>query len=143
MPNGRQNTLDQMRELITQCYNHPSIVCWGLSDEISVNGMSEDLLDNHRELNELCHAMDKTRPTAMAHAFMLETDSPLIDIADIGSYNLYFGWYLGSLEQNDSFFDEYHQKFSNRVIGFSEYSADANPQFQAGRLFRDLPVRVP
>ncbi len=133
MPNGRQNTLDQMRELITQCYNHPSIVCWGLSNEISVNGMSEDLLENHRELNELCHTMDKTRPTTMAHAFMLETDSPLIDIADIGSYNLYFGWYLGSLEQNDSFFDEYHQKFPNRVIGFSEYGADANPQFQAAR----------
>lgn len=131
MPNGRQNTLSQMRELITQCCNHPSIVCWGLSNEISVNGMSEDLLDNHRALNDLCHAMDKTRPTTMAHAFMLETDSPLIDIADIGSYNLYFGWYLGSLEQNDRFFDEYHAKFPGRVIGFSEYGADANPQFQA------------
>jgi len=131
MPNGRANTLSQLRELITQCYNHPSIVCWGLSNEISVNGMSEDLLDNHRVLNELAHRMDATRPTTMAHAFMLETDSPLIDIADIGSYNLYFGWYLGSLEQNDSFFDEYHAKFPNRVIGFSEYGADANPQFQA------------
>ncbi len=131
MPGGRQNTIDQMRELITQCYNHPSVVCWGLSNEITVNGMSEDLLDNHRALNALCHAMDKTRPTTMAHAFMLETDSPLIDIADIGSYNLYFGWYLGELSQNDSFFDEYHAKFPGRVIGFSEYGADANPQFQA------------
>ena len=133
MPNGRQNTLDQMRELITQCYNHPCIVCWGLSNEISVNGMSEDLLENHRLLNDLCHEMDATRPTTMAHAFMLETDSPLIEIADIGSYNLYFGWYLGSLEQNDSFFDEYHAKFPERVIGFSEYGADANTQFQTSR----------
>ena len=133
MPNGRQNTLDQMRELITQCYNHPCIVCWGLSNEISVNGMSEDLLENHRLLNDLCHEMDATRPTTMAHAFMLETDSPLIGIADIGSYNLYFGWYLGSLEQNDSFFDEYHAKFPERVIGFSEYGADANTQFQTSR----------
>ncbi len=133
MPNGRQNTLDQMRELITQCYNHPSVVCWGLSNEISVNGMSEDLLENHRLLNELCHRMDATRPTTMAHAFMLETDSPLIPIADIGSYNLYFGWYLGSLEQNDSFFDEYHAKFHGRVIGFSEYGADANMRFQSPR----------
>ena len=131
MPNGRQNTIDQMRELITQCYNHPSIACWGLSNEITASGtVSEDLLDNHRVLNELCHAMDKTRPTTMAHVFMLETDSPLIDIADIGSYNLYFGWYLGELEQNDKFFDEYHKKFPNRVIGFSEYGADANPQYQ-------------
>lgn len=132
MVNGRQNTIDQMRELITQCYNHPSIVCWGLSNEITASGTAtEDLLDNHRVLNDLCHAMDKTRPTTMAHVFMLEQESPLIPIADIGSYNLYFGWYIGELQQNDSFFDEYHKKFPNRVIGFSEYGADANPQFQS------------
>lgn len=134
MPNGRQNTLDQMRELVTQCYNHPSIVCWGLSNEITASGqVTEDLMDNHRQLNELCHQMDSTRPTTMAHAFMLEIESPLIPIADLGSYNLYFGWYLGELEQNDSFFDEYHEKFPDRPIGFSEYGADANPQFQDAR----------
>ena len=132
MPNGRENTLSQMRELIAQCYNHPSIVCWGLSNEITASGpVSEDLLDNHRALKDLCHAMDKTRPTTMAHVFMLEQESELIPIADIGSYNLYFGWYLGELEQNDTFFDEYHRKYPNRVIGFSEYGADANPQYQS------------
>ena len=132
MPNGRGNTLSQMRELVTQCYNHPSIVCWGLSNEITASGPAdEDVMENHRLLNDLCHKLDATRPTTMAHVFMLETDSPLIDIADIGSYNLYFGWYLGELAQNDSFFDEYHTKFPNRVIGFSEYGADANPQFQS------------
>ncbi len=132
MPNGRENTISQMRELVTQCYNHTSIVCWGLSNEITASGTAtEDLLENHRILNDLCHEMDKTRPTTMAHVFMLETDSELIPIADIGSYNLYFGWYLGELSQNDSFFDEYHSKYPERVIGFSEYGADANPQFQA------------
>ena len=132
MPNGRQNTVDQMRELITQCYNHPSIVCWGLSNEITAaSPVDEDLLENHRILNDLCHRMDDTRPTVMAHAFMLEQESELIPIADIASYNLYFGWYLGELEQNDKFFDDYHKKFPNRVIGFSEYGADANPQYQS------------
>ena len=132
MPNGRQNTVDQMRELITQCYNHPSIVCWGLSNEITASGkVTDDLLENHRILNDLCHEMDSTRPTTMAHVFMLEQESELIPIADIGSYNLYFGWYIGELSQNDSFFDEYHKKFPNRVMGFSEYGADANPQYQS------------
>ena len=130
MPNGRQNTLDQMRELITQCYNHPSIVCWGLSNEVAVHGITEDLMQNHILLNDLCHEMDKTRPTTIAHAFMLEHESPLIQIPDIGSYNLYFGWYMGTLEQNDSFFDEYHEKYPKRIMGFSEYGADANVQFQ-------------
>ena len=132
MPNGRQNTLDQMRELITQCYNHPSIVCWGLSNEITASGeVTEELLQNHRELNRLCHEMDMTRPTVMAHAFMLEKESPLIPIADLASYNLYFGWYLGELEQNDRFFDEYHTAYPERVIGFSEYGADANVAFHS------------
>ncbi len=127
MSNGIDNTLSQMRELITQCYNHPSIAVWGLSNEITAaSAVNDELIDNHRRLNELCHDMDSTRQTVMANVFMLETDSPILDVADINSYNLYFGWYLGDLEQNDDFFDEYHSKYPNRVIGFSEYGADAN-----------------
>lgn len=130
MSEGKENAKSQMRELITQCYNHPSIICWGLSNEITASSpVTEELLQDHRELNDLCHSMDDTRPTVMAHAFMLEKDSPLIPIADIASYNLYFGWYLGELEQNEEFFDEYHRMFPDRVIGFSEYGADANPQY--------------
>ena len=132
MSSGRQNAADQMRELITQCYNHPSIVCWGLSNEITASGeVTEEMLDDHRALNELCHKMDATRFTVMAHAFMLEKDSPLIPIADIASYNLYFGWYLGELKQNDKFFDEYHSMYPDRIIGFSEYGADANTAFHS------------
>ena len=132
MQNGRQNTLDQMQELIVQNYNHPSIAVWGLSNEITASGaVTEELLDNHRALNELCHKLDPTRSTAMANVFMLETDSPILDIPDVNSYNLYFGWYLGELEQNEAFFDAYHAKHPDRPMGFSEYGADANPQFHA------------
>ena len=132
MPGGRQNTLDQMRELITQCYNHPCIAVWGLSNEITAaSAVNEDLLENHRLLNELCHRMDPARLTTMANVFMLETDSPILEIPDVNSYNLYFGWYLGELEQTDEFFDAYHAKYPDRVIGFSEYGADANPAFHS------------
>ncbi len=132
MANGRANTLSQMEELVNQCYNHPSIVCWGLSNEITASTpVDEDMLENHRLLNDLCHKLDPTRLTTIAHVFMLEIDSSIVQIPDIGSYNLYFGWYLGELEQNDSFFDEFHAKYPDRVIGFSEYGADANPQFQS------------
>lgn len=134
MKNGRENTLVQMEELVAQCYNHPSIVVWGLSNEITAaSAVNEDLLENHRLLNELCHRMDSTRPTTMANVFMLETDSPILDIPDVNSYNLYFGWYLGELEQNEEFFDEYHSKYPDRPIGFSEYGADANPRYQSSR----------
>ncbi len=132
MKNGRANTLSQMEELVVQCYNHPSIAVWGLSNEITAaSAVDDDLLENHRLLNDLCHRLDSTRPTTMADVFMLETDCPILEIPDVNSYNLYFGWYLGELEQNDEFFDEYHKKYPNRCIGFSEYGADANPQYQS------------
>ena len=132
MKNGRENTISQMRELITQCYRHPCIAVWGLSNEITAaSAVNDDLLENHRLLNHLCHRMDKTRLTTMADVFMLETDSPILEIPDLNSYNLYFGWYLGDMDQTDEFFDEYHEKYPERVIGFSEYGADANPAYHA------------
>ena len=132
MKNGRANTLTQMEELIVQNYNHPCIAVWGLSNEITAaSAVNEDLLENHRLLNELAHKLDPTRKTTMANVFMLETTSPILEIPDVNSYNLYFGWYLGELEQNDEFFDKYHADFPDRCIGFSEYGADANPQYQS------------
>ena len=132
MPNGRANTLTQMEELIVQNYNHPCIAVWGLSNEITAaSAVNEDLLENHRLLNELAHKLDPTRKTTMANVFMLETTSPILEIPDVNSYNLYFGWYLGELEQNDEFFDKYHADYPDRCIGFSEYGADANPQYQS------------
>ena len=132
MTNGRANTLSQMEELIVQNYNHPSIAVWGLSNEITAaSPVSGELLENHRALNDLAHRLDPTRPTTMANVFMLETDSPILEIPDVNSYNLYFGWYLGDLDQNDEFFDAYHAKYPDRCIGLSEYGADANPQYQS------------
>jgi beta-galactosidase len=130
MPNGRENTISQMKELIVQNFNHPSIICWGLSNEISVTGVTDDLMENHKILNDLAHKMDHTRPTTMAHAFMLEIDEPLVFLPDVMSYNLYYGWYLGNLTDNDVFFDDFHKKYPDKIIGLAEYGADANPRLQ-------------
>ena len=105
---------------------------WGLSNEITAaSAVNEELLENHRALNDLAHKLDPTRPTTMANVFMLEITSPILEIPDVNSYNLYFGWYLGELDQNDDFFDTYHAKYPDRCIGFSEYGADANPAYQS------------
>ena len=62
MPGGRENTISQMKELVVQNYNHPSIVVWGLSNEITMTGSSTpDLLENHNILNDMVHEMDRTR----------------------------------------------------------------------------------
>ena len=134
MPAGRENTISQMKELITQNYNHPSIVVWGLSNEISIAGATPDLLENHNILNDMCHEMDKTRPTTIAVVSMCSMDDPYVRIPDTVSYNHYFGWYGGDTTMNGPWFDEFHKKYPNQPIGCSEYGCEAlnwhtsNPQ---------------
>lgn len=125
MDGGRENTISQMKELIVQNYNHASIICWAISNEISLQGVTEDLLENHRILNDLIHRMDQSRVSAMANLFMLETDSPLVSLPDIRGYNLYYGWYVGEMEDNDAFFDQFHKEHPDMVIGLTEYGADS------------------
>ena len=125
MPGGRENTISQMKELITQNYNHASIVVWGLSNEISIAGSDEDLLENHRILNDLVHEMDKTRLTTIAAVSMCKMDDPYIQIPDVVSYNHYFGWYGGDTSMNGPWFDKFHATHPNIPIGVSEYGCEA------------------
>ncbi len=125
MPEGRENTISQMKELVTQNYNHPSIVVWGLSNEIGIGGTDEDLLENHRILNDLCHEMDSTRLTAVAVVSMCKTDNPYLLIPDVVSYNHYFGWYGGDTDMNGPWFDEFHRQHPDIPIGCSEYGCEA------------------
>ena len=126
MPNGRENTISQMKELIIQNYNHPSIVVWGLSNEITMSGAGDpDLLENHRILNKLCHDMDKTRLTTVAVVSMCGIDEEYLKIPDVISYNHYYGWYGGDTSMNGEFFDKFHAKYPDRAIGMSEYGCEA------------------
>ncbi len=125
MPTGRENTISQMTELITQNYNHPCIVVWGLSNEISIAGSNDDLLENHKILNDLVHSMDKTRLTTIAAVSMCKIDDPYLQIPDVVSYNHYFGWYGGDTDMNGPWFDKFHAKYPNIPIGMSEYGCEA------------------
>ncbi|MBR2894046.1 MAG: glycoside hydrolase family 2 protein, partial [Oscillospiraceae bacterium] len=135
MPDGNENTQRQMKELITQCYNHPSIVVWGLSNEITMDGAKDpDMIQNHRVLNDLVHSMDANRPTVIACISMCDMDETYVHIPDVVSYNHYFGWYGGSMEEYGPWFDKFHEKYPNTPIGVSEYGCEAlnwhnsNPQ---------------
>ena len=125
MPTGRENTISQMKELVVQNYNHPSIVVWGLSNEISIGGSDDDLLDNHVVLNDLCHEMDKTRLTTIAAVSMCKMEDPYLQIPDVVSYNHYFGWYGGDTDMNGPWFDKFHAMHPNIPIGCSEYGCEA------------------
>ena len=126
MATGRENTISQMKELIVQNYNHPSIVVWGLSNEITMKGEKDpDLLENHRILNDMCHEMDKTRLTTMACVSMCPMDAEYVNIPDTVSYNHYFGWYGGDTSMNGPWFDKFHATHPNKPIGCSEYGCEA------------------
>ncbi len=119
------NTMSQMKELIVQNYNHPSIFFWGISNEITLGGDSEELLQNLRDLHTLAKTLDPSRLTTMAEVSTVPMDSEHCYITDILSYNHYFGWYCGTVADNEPWFDTFHAKNPDRAVGCSEYGADA------------------
>ena len=126
MSDANGNTVSQMKELVTQCYNHPSIVVWGLSNEITMDGAKDpDMIRNHHVLNDLVHEMDPHRPTVIACLSICDMNEEYVHIPDVVSYNHYFGWYGGSMEEYGPWFDKFHAKYPNTPIGVSEYGCEA------------------
>lgn len=124
-PKAHEGCMRQMRELIYQCFNHTCICFWGISNEITIGGSTEGLLKNLNSLNDLAHSLDSTRVTTMAQVTMLPMEDEQNSLTDILAYNHYFGWYLGSLSDNEAWLDEFHKKYPERALGLSEYGCEA------------------
>jgi len=132
MPNGRENTISQMKELITQNFNHASIVCWGVSNEITISTKDKaDMLDNHHVLNDLCHKMDPTRFTTLACYAMCGPFNKVAHITDTVSWNLYLGWYVPGLWLNDVWMRFFHLVYPDRCLGYSEYGCEGMPNLHS------------
>ena len=123
-PEAHQNCISQMKELITQAYNHPCICFWGISNEILIGGISQKLVDNHHELNDLVKKMDPTRLTTIAHVSGTPVNGPMHRITDVESYNHYFGWYGGKIEDNAPWVDKFHAENPDICLGLSEYGCE-------------------
>ena len=134
LPKGRENTVSQMTELIVQNYNHPSIVTWGLSNEITISTQKKkDMLDNHRMLNDLAHKLDPHRPTVVACYAVCHPFHKVAHISDLVSWNLYLGWYVPGFFLNDLWIDFFHLVYPKRPLGFSEYGCEGMPNLHASR----------
>ena len=128
MPAGRENTVSQMKELIVQCYNHPSICVWGISNEITISTTKRrDMLENHELLNDLIHEMDPSRPTTLACYAMCAPFDSVGHLSDIVSWNLYLGWYTPFMWLNNVWVDYFHKRYPNRCLGYSEYGCECMP----------------
>ena len=96
----------------------------------------QDMLDNHRELNDLCHKMDPTRFTTLACYAMCGPFNPVAHITDTVSWNLYLGWYVPGLFLNDLWMDFFHKVYPDRCLGYSEYGCEGMPNLHSSHPHR-------
>ncbi|MFI3229156.1 MAG: glycoside hydrolase family 2 TIM barrel-domain containing protein [Bacillota bacterium] len=129
----QENAESQLRELITQNYNHPCIFCWGVQNEISVNGAAKGLVEGITKLNTLAKSLDASRPTTSAQVMMAGVKHPLNDITDILGYNLYFGWYVETTARLDVWLKEFREANPNRSLCLSEYGAEGILKYQTDK----------
>lgn len=132
LPAAKDNAVAQMKELIYQQYNHPSIVAWGVSNEITMfaNDKKEKFVE-HVKLNALCHELDPNRITTMACYAACGPFNKLAFTTDVVSWNLYLGWYAPGLFLNDLWFDFFHAMHPKTPVGLSEYGAEAMPNLHS------------
>ncbi len=120
-----ENLKLQMKELVLQNYNHPSICFWGIANEVGIAGESQPMYHILEELNQLTKKLDPTRLTVIANVGMTKTTSPLFHITDVTSYNVYKGWYEGTMDELGAFCDERHNEIPEIPLAISEYGAES------------------
>lgn len=136
LPNGNESACNQIRELVRQNYNHPSIICWGVSNEIMIKRMDPaPIVENHKQCHAICKAEDPSRPTVVACYAVTGNNHPTAHVTDLVSWNLYYGWYV----PNFLFFhfgmrmDGFRKKYKKIPLGLSEYGAEGMPNLHAAK----------
>lgn len=116
------NCEQQLKELIRQNYNHPSILFWGIFNELG-NVKGPDPISLVKNLNKLAKKEDSTRYTTAAANY---SDIPAAFVTDVLGLNKYFGWYNGTSKELGTYLDKWHHEHPDRAIGLSEYGAGAS-----------------
>lgn len=134
IPDFRANGKEQLKELIRQHYNHPSICFWGLFNELKEEG--DNPVEYVEELNELAHVEDATRPTTAAS----NQEGNLNFITNHIAWNRYDGWYGAKTDELGRFLDKKHKEHPQLRIGISEYGAGASIYHQQDTLIQAIPT---
>ena len=134
LPAFRANGKEQLKELIRQHYNHPSICVWGLFNELTELG--DNPVEYIKELNVLAHQEDTTRPTTSASNQM----GDLNFITDAIAWNRYDGWYGGTPADLGKWLDRMHKDHPEICSAISEYGAGASIYHQQDSLVKTVPT---
>ena len=134
MASFKENGKLQLIELIKQNFNHPSICFWGIFNELKEEG--DNPVEYIKELNELAHELDPSRPTVAAS----NQSGDLNFITDLIAWNRYDGWYGGMPKNLGEFLDATHSKNPQLRIGVSEYGAGSSVYHQQDSLVKTSPT---
>lgn len=129
----KENGKQQLIEMIRQHYNHPSICFWGLFNELKEYG--DNPIEYIKELNEIAHKEDPTRPTTSAS----NQGGAINHITDVIAWNRYDGWYGGNPGTLGAWLDDLKKKNPNIKVGISEYGAGASIYHQQEELKQPNP----
>jgi beta-galactosidase len=124
-----ENAKEQLRELIRQNYNHPSILFWGIGNETFVRDTNVTPPDtNDRLLHQLAAVVREEDPSRLSvYASNGDVSEPRAAHSDAVGFNHYFGWYHDEPEDFVTWLDRQHAARPDLKIGMSEYGAGANP----------------
>lgn len=124
-----ENAVSQLKELIYQNIHHASICFWGFQNEIAIFGEESFMYDQCEKLNQIVKELDPYRISSVANLFSVKNESKLNEISDAVGYNIYFGWYYGTMLDNESFVEKFHKDRPNVPLGITEYGVDCNLAF--------------
>lgn len=117
------NASQQMRELIRQNYNHPSVVLWGLGNEVYAT--TPDVTRVLERLQTVVKQEDPSRPTVYAHCCQAD-DVEKARVSDVIAFNRYFGWYPEQKGTIGGWADSFHSRYPAKPFLVGEYGAGAS-----------------
>jgi len=120
-----ENAEEQLKALIYQNYNHPSVFVWGIWNEVRAHkSPDEACVDITQDLVKLAHQLDPSRPTISA------SDKGMVsnmgNITDLQAWNKYFGWYYDTYQDMGVWLDQSHTDFPERPLAISEFGIGGN-----------------
>lgn len=134
-PGYFENINQQMKEMIVNLYNHPSIIFWGMWNELSGWGNNDQLqgkIDNNKIVEE-SSKLYRYAKTLDPFRYVGVTDCSIYRDAeytklhcDFFSENRYPNWYqMGDMNRLTTEMNEVHRKMG--VVSIAEYGGGANP----------------